>query len=469
MAVNPRNWILATPEIGDASTITASHALAECPVTNLQKIQPTDVWASSNLTPYIEADLGSSDAKWNLFGLFFHNGDGRNSFRVRAASTQATLTSSPSYDSGYGSLRCASSTVYGEHSNASFAVAPPLFFEARLRPKTVGVASSVATLKNTSTSNVLSLMLGADGSGIALGTGADINIGAYSGSSKVKEWIHLGVAIEATSATLYIDGIPVASDTHATSFAHNQIWVNHNGSSGGGMAADYDWCRLWSGARTAEQIFDNHATEISGAQAGLLANYTFKNTGANAGSVGGSMNLYGSYGYAYEARAWASKNLASYDRKHGMLWVPAGVTARWLRVDFDWDDNAESLLKLGRLYVANAHQFERNPEYGADIWSFEDGARHDTLHGGQRIISPSTPVPGFRLPFTFDSAEEMAVFYDVVRTRGASRDVAIILDPIDHDGRRHQRIGYGTLSQRVVANLPAYEQYKSQVELRGLI
>lgn len=266
-----------------------------------------------------------------------------------------------------------------------------------------------------------------------------------------------------------MDGEFTTEVSHAATFGGNQVELGNAGGIHDSAEVDVDWIRLWNVLRTETQIRDNAHRKIVTGSSDLVCNYQFDGSPANTGTLGGSMTLTGSPPYVYTEHLWASPDLDLYDRTHGMLWIPEGKFSRWLRIDFDWTDNPEALVKLGRLYVANAHQFERNPEYGADIWSFEDGARHDTLHGGQRIISPSTPVPGFRLPFSFDSAEEMAVFYDVVRTRGASKDVVIILDPIDHDGRRHQRIGYGTLSQRVVANLPAYEQYKSQVELRGLI
>lgn len=457
MAVNPRNWILATPEIGDAATITASHALTECPVMNLQKIQPTDVWASSNLTPYLTIDHGSPTSL-NLAMLLFANAQAGDSFRIRRAPTSGELTSNPLVDTKR-ALRLAGAAQV-EQSSATFGAASTTWtLEIRFL---VWSRSSSGCVYRVPGSGPGHVGFGVYGNELLLESSAFSYVSV--GAIQLGRPYTASLVVTPTERRIYLDGALVLTEPHSLSFPYEKLRVSDQSAS---AAFDAGWMRLWSTARTDSEISDNYATQLTSGT-GLIANYTFEDSLANSGTVGGSMTPTGGISYTNALPLWASGNLDLYDRTHGMYWGDLGHH-RWTRIDFDWTANTEAILKLGRLYLANAHQFERNPEYGADIWSFEDGARHETMHGGQRIISPSTAVPGFRLPFSFDSAEEMAVFYDVVRTRGASKDVAIILDPIDHDGRRHQRIGYGTLSQRVTANVPAYEIYRSQIELRGLI
>ena len=92
--------VIATPDWSDAATLTAQHALATAPVTNLQKIQPKDIWDSDgNLTTYLEVDRGSQQP-FNVVSLLYTNLTESGTWQVRSANSQAGLTSSPDYDSG---------------------------------------------------------------------------------------------------------------------------------------------------------------------------------------------------------------------------------------------------------------------------------------------------------------------------------------------------------------------------------
>ena len=95
------NIVIATPVLSDAATsITSSGETSAGPVENLRRMQPTDVWQSTTLSPYIEVDLGVI-TQINLVALLFVNATAAATMRVRTANTQAGLTSpSPGYDSG---------------------------------------------------------------------------------------------------------------------------------------------------------------------------------------------------------------------------------------------------------------------------------------------------------------------------------------------------------------------------------
>ena len=66
------NLILATPILSDAATITAGTETAAGPVTNLQKMQPTDLWEAATTAAYCEIDLGAVTA-FNLVALLATN------------------------------------------------------------------------------------------------------------------------------------------------------------------------------------------------------------------------------------------------------------------------------------------------------------------------------------------------------------------------------------------------------------
>ena len=93
------NLILATPILSDAATITASTETTAGPVTNLQKMQLTDLWEAASTTPYCEIDLGSTQS-FNLISLIGIYASVLISWRVRTATSQANLTAAPTHDSG---------------------------------------------------------------------------------------------------------------------------------------------------------------------------------------------------------------------------------------------------------------------------------------------------------------------------------------------------------------------------------
>lgn len=91
------NYIIAQPYL---ATITAASAAASMPATNLNKVQPSDVWRSTSLSSqYIEIDLGGAKAV-NLAALLFTNLTSAATIRIRAATSQANLTAAPGYDPG---------------------------------------------------------------------------------------------------------------------------------------------------------------------------------------------------------------------------------------------------------------------------------------------------------------------------------------------------------------------------------
>ena len=92
------NLILATPILSDAATITAGTSTAAGPVTNLQKMQPTDLWQSATATAYCEIDLGAVTA-FNLVALLATNAVATDTWRIRTADTQGNLTAAPTHDS----------------------------------------------------------------------------------------------------------------------------------------------------------------------------------------------------------------------------------------------------------------------------------------------------------------------------------------------------------------------------------
>lgn len=95
------NLVIATPALADAGTISnVGSEAANLPATNLQAMQPSEVWRATTLGSIsFELDLGAA-LVWNLVAILATNASADASVRIRAASLQGDLESAPVYDSG---------------------------------------------------------------------------------------------------------------------------------------------------------------------------------------------------------------------------------------------------------------------------------------------------------------------------------------------------------------------------------
>lgn len=91
---------LCSPALSDAATLTASQEVTGMEATNLQAMQPTDVWRTTAISgAYLTIDLGQAYAI-DVIALLYTNATAWAAARVRGATTQAKLTSDSGYDSG---------------------------------------------------------------------------------------------------------------------------------------------------------------------------------------------------------------------------------------------------------------------------------------------------------------------------------------------------------------------------------
>jgi len=93
------NIIIATPILSDEATaITGTPETTAGPASNLQTMQPTDVWEATGGTPYLVINLGAV-SDFNLIALLATNLGTSDTVRVRTANSEANLTAGPTWDS----------------------------------------------------------------------------------------------------------------------------------------------------------------------------------------------------------------------------------------------------------------------------------------------------------------------------------------------------------------------------------
>ena len=93
------NLVLATPILSDAAALAAVSETTAGPVTNLQLMQPTDIWESDDAGGVVTINFGAV-TDFNLVAVLHTNAVATDTWRVRTADTEAGLTAAPDHDSG---------------------------------------------------------------------------------------------------------------------------------------------------------------------------------------------------------------------------------------------------------------------------------------------------------------------------------------------------------------------------------
>jgi lysophospholipase L1-like esterase len=132
------------------------------------------------------------------------------------------------------------------------------------------------------------------------------------GSLTLDQWHHVAGTYDGATFILYLDGVPVASAARSGSIAvnANDLLIGNFSSLARPFDGGIDEVRIWNVARTAGQIMDNMNVELTGAESGLVAYYSFNEGGgqiAADSTVNGNDGILGTTaGADANDPAWAS-------------------------------------------------------------------------------------------------------------------------------------------------------------------
>lgn len=93
----PRAYVLS-PKLSDLSTYTASNSVTNAVASNVRIARPFTFWRSTSTTPWLKGNFGTPRTV-NTVSLGYINAQASDTVRIRLASSDAGLTSSPGYDS----------------------------------------------------------------------------------------------------------------------------------------------------------------------------------------------------------------------------------------------------------------------------------------------------------------------------------------------------------------------------------
>lgn len=143
---------------------------------------------------------------------------------------------------------------------------------------------------------------------------------------------------------------------------------------------------------------------------------------------------------------WASPGLDQWTRTHSLLWIPAGVTERWLRIDIADGANPDGYINAGRLYVSNAFQPTEGFNWGKPI-SLVPAEQLRAKPGEPPIANTgdNVPVADFTLSWLTEAEAEAGVDR-LERFHQGRKDVLVCFNPDPASSRRSQDMIYGILS-----------------------
>lgn len=166
---------------------------------------------------------------------------------------------------------------------------------------------------------------------------------------------------------------------------------------------------------------------------------------------------------------WASTGLDTWDRRHGLYWLPAGHSSRWLRIDITDGSNPDTVFRAGRLYVANAWQMSRGRLFGDSALGWIDPSVRTVLPNGQIMVRRSSPRPLSRFTIVSTTESEFKNNADELdRLRGGSRDVLVVIDPGD-SSYLHRNMIYGLQALEGSIFNPTAGVFEHQYTIEGLI
>jgi len=163
--------------------------------------------------------------------------------------------------------------------------------------------------------------------------------------------------------------------------------------------------------------------------------------------------------------------MSGYERPHAFYYSTSGWTTPVLWVSIADTANPDGVYRAGRFYAGNAYVPTYNAMYGLRL-TYDQATDEVVTVARERILRDTEPIPGaaFTLQAFGSGAwnEMMTYIHPLLRQRGASKDVVVVVDPADgtYAGRL---VLYGTMQQRTEISFPQYNVYETSLEIRGLI
>ncbi len=160
----------------------------------------------------------------------------------------------------------------------------------------------------------------------------------------------------------------------------------------------------------------------------------------------------GSAGYDVTVNCLPDSNDAWWDRTHAYVWLGATPqTFRYWRLDIADAANPAGYFQAGRLYGGNMYQASRGAKLGGDVVVTEPvptssaASAHQQSGGGQKYPAVRAKTGGITFGIEYlPKSEAFRSLYKIVRQRGGTKDVHVILDPDDRAYYMEQQC-YGTL------------------------
>lgn len=155
-------------------------------------------------------------------------------------------------------------------------------------------------------------------------------------------------------------------------------------------------------------------------------------------------------------------------RRHSLLFLANPIYAQWVQIDVADPTNPDGYLNIGRLYIANAHQFTRNFDYGVGM-GFVDRSTLTRSKAGLTFPTRAQPAKTIGGRIGFQSEDEvLSNMYEIELSCGLSRDALLISDPTP-GVHRHKKIAYGLLTKLAPIVNSRFNLFDIEIDIEGLL
>lgn len=250
-------------------------------------IDDVRVWNTTRTAEDIRANydqqLAGNETGLQAYYRFDDDSDGTIAEDLTSNNNHGTLTGGADLLGGFGNaLRFDGVDDVATASLGTGTITNKVTIEVSVKlDKVTGVTQSLATIADATgsaaeyvpfinTSGVLQFFLETEAGGQTIvDTGKTLS---------ANTWYNIAATYDGTTANVYLDGVLVKTQAVAGMTLNNSaqsLFIGRDNDSVQNTDGTIDNVRVWSVARTAVEIAENHNVPLVGTETGLLANYTF--------------------------------------------------------------------------------------------------------------------------------------------------------------------------------------------------
>lgn len=123
---------------------------------------------------------------------------------------------------------------------------------------------------------------------------------------------------------------------------------------------------------------------------------------------------------------------------------------------------------IGRIFVADAFQFEYNPDFGATSWGYEEASDNNQLDSGAEVLVDHAAAPFMNFTASWGTQQEMDRDWPQIGRYQHTGEPLLVTRRPDPHPERHNGIYYGRLRLDPITAAD-YDMFEVQGRIRSMV